>query len=365
MSKVRYVLSHTRKPRRAPANRGCESAIHVRAYDPASWYTSQGVRRKRREIERRGMPSMDRWRFTTTTVCRKRFCGDPLAAYLRGKDRMRAFLERLRVLEIIERGTRWAWKLEFHEDGFPHWHLMIDRKKKLTVKEMAAMTKAWGLGRVHNEMISERRGAFMYTMKYAFKPVMVEGEQGELGPDDEGGAYCVPQWFADYCASKTVRIEYELEGELVSERVTKPVTFARVRFWQTSKGFYTHHKPKPAQPKERPAQVTWTIPLPVGQIIAANGRRIQVIARKWSGRYISGCIVPLKCSLQQFWNRVCYDSIQGGAVGLAIGSYIVPTNLTKQLIQCTTKLTVCYLQNSMTLRLAAGLLRSGETLRTC
>jgi hypothetical protein len=47
-----------------------------------------------------------------------------MAAYLLGYDRMRRFLARFR--EASGRRFLWFWKLEFHEDGYAHWHMLIE-----------------------------------------------------------------------------------------------------------------------------------------------------------------------------------------------------------------------------------------------
>lgn len=92
--------------------------VHVRAYSAPSCFTTEGVSRKRRLIESKGLPEFTKWRFITLTFNREAFGDDPLAGYLAGKKRMGKFLAACREAGLWLDSSRWCWKLEFQQDGW-------------------------------------------------------------------------------------------------------------------------------------------------------------------------------------------------------------------------------------------------------
>lgn len=333
--------------------------IHVRRYEKASWLTSAGVNRKRRMIERKGLPCMKNWRFITLTVDRDKF-PDPLAAYLHGCDHMRRFLEACRKNKLWKSTVKWAWKLEFHSDelGFPHWHLVVSHRLKLTHKQLAKIGELWGMGRAKTQRIEE--SSFGYGFKYAMKQALRESEHGE----DDDFERLAPDWFLDYCGKKTVRVKVtDDSGEVVETfEAEKPVTFRRVRFWQTSKGFYTGRK-VPSKPAKK--QKTWGVPVTVRDALQTDSRTVQVIARRSSGQYEAAMCVVLSTPLEKFWGLVGFDTMNAGAVGLGIYSFVVPTHRLTTDQKTKWQLIPLIQQNRLTLLQAAKLQDRGETLRNC
>ena len=120
--------------------------VHVRRYIAPSWLTSAGANRKARLIESKGLPSFRNWRFITLTFSRERF-SSPLEAYLAGVSHMRRFLDQCRKSKLWKQGAKWAWKLEFHQDGYPHWHLLVEHRTKWTHRQLAKVGQCWGFGR--------------------------------------------------------------------------------------------------------------------------------------------------------------------------------------------------------------------------
>jgi hypothetical protein len=356
-----------------------EFALHVREYLPANWHTPQGVDRKRRKIESRGLPNFHKWRFVTLTVARKQFPNgsyamtrqdlqfpdltdcDPCQMFFKGRDRMRAFLERLRVLGIIARDCPWCWKLEFQADGYPHWHLLLGRKSKFSGREMKAISKAWGLGRVNNEMIHSKGSTFHYTFKYAFKAVLQHYELDEHAPDEpETNNVALPDWFLDFVGVRFITIQNQ-DGSL--SRVAKPLTLKRTRFWQTCANFYL--KAIDRKTTERKAQETSQVVYTVRQYIAIQSRLVRITARNAFARYQISKTVPVTGSLEKFWTCIARDSILGGSIGLAPWSFVVPITLLKRITSCIHTITALSMQNLMTLRLAGLLQARRETLQTC
>ncbi|MEO5712529.1 MAG: hypothetical protein ABIT37_03495 [Luteolibacter sp.] len=328
--------------------------IHVRRYEKPSWLTSSGVNRKRKLIESKGLPSMKNWRFITLTVDREKFpC--PLMAYLHGSDHMRRFLDLCRKNKIWKHSCKWAWKLEFQADwqGYPHWHLFVGHRMKLTHKQLAKINELWAMGRTSVERIEDSR--IGYGFKYAFKPVSMACDDGE----DDGFERLAPNWFLDHVGKKRVKVK-DSDG-FVSE-AEKPVTFKRVRFWQTSKGFYTGRK---IESRPAKAQKTWSVPVTVRESLETDGRTVQVIARRRSGQYETSLCVVLDKPLENFWNLVGFDTMNAGAVGLGVYSFVVPTHRLTTDLKTSWQLKPLLLLNRLNLRQAAKLQQAGETLRTC
>jgi hypothetical protein len=158
---------------------------------------------------------MSNWRFVTLTVATRSLTREE--AYHLGKDRMRRFLARFR--QAIGREFKWCWKLEFHEDGYAHWHVCIQYTKKIPEEQLEQMQNWWGLGRVHVTRVVQRE--LYYVFKYVAK-----------GPDD------LPEWVHHH------------KG--------------RLRVFQTSKDFFLRARRKRVTKKEPRSCL---LPLTLGQRI--------------------------------------------------------------------------------------------------
>ena len=166
-----------------------------------SWFCPVGIRKVLRELEPK-LPDVDGSLFLTFTIDPSHFSG-PETAFDRSRDRLRRIFHRLR------KGIRWEGKtvkidkpycikLEFHENGWPHFHSIFLTKRFLPG---SLLNHLWKYGRTNVQRISNR--TFRYLLKYVTK-----------GDD-------IPGW--------------------VKER-------ERIRIFQTSKGFY--RKPN-EPPKEK------------------------------------------------------------------------------------------------------------------
>jgi hypothetical protein len=116
---------------------------------------------------------------------------------------LRRFLALFR--KAIGHSFRWCWKLEFHEDGFAHWHLLIEYTKRIPQQMFAEVESWWGLGRIKIQRV--RRRDIFYVFKYVAKAI-----------ED------VPEWVARH------------KGVL--------------RVFQASKGFYTRRSVRKVETKE-------------------------------------------------------------------------------------------------------------------
>jgi hypothetical protein len=318
--------------------------LHVRSYRGPDWFTTAGVLKKRKMIEAKGLPSFRLWRFLTLTFSRKRF-DDPLTAYLAGKAKLRKFMHAAREAGLWKSDAKWCWKLEFQKDGWAHWHLLVERRERFCWTDFKTLNRLWGFGRVNVRMI--RNQDFLYQFKYAFKPV--------LSDDAERHAFVVPAWFADYCGSRSVTVE--------GEAVEKPSTFSRARFWQTSKGFYTGEAVNAAASDKAP--VSSLFPSTVREVIERKSCSVQVVARGRTGRYRASGVLTLSCLSGHFWDRVGFEAFVGGAIGLAVNSYVVPVSIINRNTQNKWLIHQLTTKNRLTLQRAAILQNNQVNLARC
>lgn len=319
--------------------------VHVRKYSPANWFSQSGVLKKRREIENKGLPSFDKWRFITLTIDPNNF-ESPFAAYESGKRRMPAFLKECRTSGLWSSSAKWCWKLEFQENGWPHWHLLVERREKMSESEMVRLAKVWKIGRTNIEMV--RGDDFLYSFKYAFKPVAVVDESGD-GFDDLD-MLPAPAWFLDHYVPG-------VDG-------CKPASFARVRFWQTSRHFYTGAA-APAAPATKPTRSI--LPVPVRQVVEGIQGAVQVVARGAVGSYAKSAVFVLTCSMGYFSTLAGWHTLGDNAAIMAVHSYVVPVaaiqqNTNKHILWQLHQLTQL---NRLTLRTAQRLSRENRNLNHC
>lgn len=178
------------------------STCKITSSQPANFITPIGAYKKQKLIEAKGMPDLKNGRFITLTLDRE-LCGDPETGYETGKRHLRQFIYELRkALGVTEEDCPHCWKLEFHEDGWAHWHLLFLYRQKLPYSLVDA---AWRLGRTETQRVNANR------LDYLFKYVTKGGEK-------------LPQYILDR---------------------------KQVRFWQTSKNFHTLRSPGPVKASPR------------------------------------------------------------------------------------------------------------------
>ena len=313
--------------------------LHVRMQESPNWFTPSGVAQKRRMLEAKGMPSMKGWRFITLTLNPELFEWDPLLGYETGRDQIRRFLEAGRLEGLWPRACLWAWKMEFQSNGWAHWHIPLARKNKFTKAEMQKITDIWRLGRTNVRRITS--GIFGYHFKYVFKGVFQD--------DDTESGLCVPRWFLDHYKP--------------SENGNKPSSFSRVRFWQTSKGFYTNILPA-AEPKEPQSSI---VPRSVSDQLEAASRAVVIISRRSDGKYIKSRTVSLGVSMEKFIREHLWDTENGVGCTLSAWSYIMDPLTINKLItkEDKWKLQPLHQSNRLTMRVAQQLRRDKNSLQNC
>jgi hypothetical protein len=212
----------------------------LRPYYAESWFTAEGARLKARRLQQAGMPDLTNWRFVTLTMATRRI--PPSSAYQLGKNRLRRFLARFR--QALGRPFRWCWKLEFHEDGYAHWHLLIEYPKPLPEEMLPELESWWGLGRVNVKRVKQRE--IGYVLKYVAK-----------GPED------LPAWVMEH------------KG--------------RLRVFQTSRGFFTRPK---AKPREKQAPRTCLLPVSLRTRLQWDARKALLVEDLGDCRRISVVKLP-------------------------------------------------------------------------
>jgi len=262
------------------------TGVQVRSYYGANWFTDRGVREKRRLIEQKGLPNLKRCLFVTLTIP-EGVCS-PRKAYETGKERLRRFLGAFR--KAIGREFAWAWKLEFQENGYPHWHVILDYRQHIPPEFLYLFEKWWGLGRVNVERLKYE--TFSYLFKYVSKSVA-----GDVDPET---GIPLPDWVLDY--RKTLK-----DG-----RVS-----AGIRFWQTGGGFYTQ-EPEPVEQvaKDPEPQRTCRVQYTIRQRWSMWMRKATIFIKNAEGRYTFSRQVYFKQPFCEVISQVVQALLNGKATAV-------------------------------------------------
>lgn len=170
---------------------GPTEEISVTNSQPPNWFTQQGVWKMAKQLDER-MPDLKNGRFMTLTI-NQEFYDSPQEAYEKGKRHLCEFFYRLDKFLGRPKGkrTKYCWKLEFQENGWPHWHVLFLYRRKI---DCLAIGKLWGKGRTEIKRI--RNHKFSYLWKY-----MMKGEE-------------CPGWLKEY---KQVRVFQSSKGFLLEK----------------------------------------------------------------------------------------------------------------------------------------------------
>ncbi len=184
----------------------------LREYIPASWFHPLGVFKVNKRLEGR-LPNVAGKLHLTFTLDREKFSG-PSQGFDVSRDKLRKVFYRLRK-GIVWEGklyridVPYCVKLEFHEDGWPHFHVIFLTRRFLP-KEL--LDEVWGLGFTFVQRISDE------DFRYLLKDVSKSGE--------------APEWILD---RKRVRVFQSSRGFLqpvekkstedgkTDEQIEKPV----------------------------------------------------------------------------------------------------------------------------------------------
>lgn len=247
--------------------------MELRHYTPESWFTAEGARLKARRLERSGLPDMTNWRFVTLTVASRTISREE--AYQRGKDRLRRFFARFR--QAIGREFKWCWKLEFHEDGYAHWHCLIEYTKRIPEEVLPELEAWWGLGRINVKRVLQRD--LYYVFKYVAK-----------GPDD------LPPWV------------HRFKG--------------RLRVFQGSKGFFVSAQRRKAKKREPRSCL---LPLTLGQKLEWDSRKALLAEVNPRGE-VRLSIVKLPMKFSELYLARIHQSVRTRQELVGVGTVPISTS---------------------------------------
>lgn len=139
----------------------------LRPYIPRSWFHAIGCKKVQKDILAK-LPDVKGCLFLTLTFDPNLFAS-PESAFEVGRDKIRRIFDKLRrgVMyggKFIKIDAPYFVKLEFTEEGWPHFHLIFRTRKFLRGQ---LLNKLWGLGRTNVKRISNKR--FRYLLKYVAK----------------------------------------------------------------------------------------------------------------------------------------------------------------------------------------------------
>lgn len=253
--------------------------VEIRPYNPSNWFEPKGVFRKRGEIEKKGLPVFQRCKFVTLTIDPRH--GGHVDTYEIGKARIRRFLDKFR--KAFECKMPWAWKLEFQENGYAHWHLIIDYKEWISPEYFEVFNRWWGLGRVNVKGITRRD--FEYLFKYVSK--------GAFSDTNDSGIN-LPDWVLDYRKLRK-------DGRPTSG----------IRFWQTGGGFYEAviEAAEKEESEQKYSRVSYTIR---EQVAIWNRKATAVVVGRW-GTIIASKQIFLRQPWSEFFQTMVWKLIDGTA----------------------------------------------------
>lgn len=276
-----------------------------------------------KQIESKGLPDMTNWRFITLTIDPKIY-PDPCAVYVEATKHLRRFRSRLaKLLDVDPSGVKWAWKLEFQRNGYPHWHLLYEYKDKLTYEELQLLDELWKFGSTNVKRVEDE--TFYYLFKYMLKPAHKVGLENDDEDRDELTRFA-PGWFLDHYQIVKVIVEYDTpDGAHVSEPHYERQTFARARFWQTSKGFYTGISPKVEKKERVSCQIPYTVRQKVERILTLA----QLRARDHHGRFKKSKVVQLEGQFKEVFPKLKSLILRGKACSFQEGLLVEINELDK------------------------------------
>lgn len=146
------------------------------------WYTPRGAAGCALRIAKRA-PCVARWVLLTMTVDPKKFSspGEAYDEIVRDFPRFNRALKRLNGKDL-----RFARKMELQENGWPHWHMIVDLRK-LKRSELPELDRIWRHGMCNVSFIRNAE-ALRYVLKYCQKGIS-DGDPHEF--------YGLPDWVLD------------------------------------------------------------------------------------------------------------------------------------------------------------------------
>ncbi len=285
------------------------ASLEIQPYTAPNWVTDQGVARKLRLISKNGLPSLMYAKRLTFTVDRQLFDNE-LDAMQTMLCQFPKFIRNLKSLYKSEFGREcpeYVMWIEFHSDGWPHFHMDWLRRGSLPLNWIrfdGFLSRLWKLGNVHIKTINRHQDH--YAFKYAFKP---EGKH-----DSDFVSYALPRWFLDAKWTELVPV-IDSDGKAAKHSDGSPLlcektkTFRRLRMWRPSKNFY---RDAPEYKKKEPKpQNTGEFPITVRTQFDDYENKAVVVARDGDGKYIKSFVIQFS----EEYGKVYHDSLINALCG--------------------------------------------------
>lgn len=140
--------------------------------------------------------------------------------YVTGRKLIPNFLNNLKRTAGVQ-FKDWICSLEFHKDGFPHWHIMIEvfEAGKAGMIGQENIHRYWGLGGIREEFVRDERHWKKLTGYFGSKGYFCEG-----GKDHQLN---LPEWALDY--DKKIRRWNGKHGKNISSKQRKLVVGQKKR----------------------------------------------------------------------------------------------------------------------------------------
>lgn len=144
--------------------------FEIKQHVPHSFWHKDGAYKASRKLLNQGLPDCKNAKFLTLTVARRDSEGNelyrgPADCYEKLKKEPAYLVQRLKYLKY--RIIAYIVKLELHEDGWPHWHLVLWCKDYIPFE---AINDKWSHGFTKINKVRKEQG-LIYTLKYSFKGV--------------------------------------------------------------------------------------------------------------------------------------------------------------------------------------------------
>lgn len=141
----------------------CTLSPHI----PVSWFHPIGIKKVLKRFWHR-LPDVNGSLFITLTV-NPHYFDDEASAFEHARDRIRRITDRLRSGikwegKIFKLNAPYSVKVEFHESGWPHFHIVMLTRKFLPAR---LLEHIWGYGWTHVARIKQSK--FEYILKYVSK----------------------------------------------------------------------------------------------------------------------------------------------------------------------------------------------------
>lgn len=253
----------------------------MQPYIPPSWFHPIGIKKILAKLMPK-LPDVSGCLFITLTIDRNYFAG-PESAFDYTRDQIRRMFHKLRNgvewnSKTILLDVPYFVKVEFHEDGWPHFHIIFLTRRRLPA---ALLRKLWPHGRTNIKRIRNKR--FHYLLKYVTK----------------GGK--IPQWVLNRQRIRIVQASHGFYKESNTKDVQESVkeySVAQRKVFKTIGERLRHWERMVLLEREDGTRTTALLPIPYHEFI---GKHVLTFAQ--AGLYLGNQIIKLNNKTIEIWKR--------------------------------------------------------------